>query len=906
MTFLYRFALLAYPRAFRRDFGEAMLDMIGEQHRRARARGGLAALGYWRFAFADVLRNSLAERTRHWRRHPLTERPNLPPESPHDPKETMHNVIREVRHAIRRLVKAPVFSLTAIIIVALGIGANTAIFSFVDGVLLRPQPYARPAEIVDVYQDSDDGAPNSNSFPAYRDIKSHQAVFSDAVAIMPFGVTLLEAEGAHRLATEWVTSNYFSMLGLAPYVGRDFEPADQLDGGEPVAMLSYSVWQSRFGADPDILGRRLNLNGTMVTVIGIAPREYGGIIPGFSAEIWMSLAGMRPVFGNYVGNTIDNRGDHWFQVKARLAPGVTPPQAQAAMTALADRLAEEFPEFNKGRRITVFAPGEVRLHPSFDAQILPMSAGLMGVVGLVLLIACSNLANLLLLRSAARSKDISVRLALGASRGQVFTHVLSESLLLSLAGGAVGLLLARWAIGAFMAAELPLGLPAPIDLRLDPRMLVFTAGLALVTGITFGLIPAWRLSRSDIVSSIRDDVTPLTFRQGRITLRNALVVGQVAVSFVLLVVAGLFVRSLGAAQHAEIGFDPGGIAVVSADLAHSGYDGAEARTAFNTLLERVAALPGVDSATLALQIPVRGGGGSSTLIVDGYIDSNGTEAVEVTRAVVGPGYFRTLGVPLLHGRTFAATDNNDSATVIIISETMARAYWETTEVVGRRVRGQGGDPESWMEVIGVVADVNIESVTDVTEPVFYLSTGQSMGTQAYVIARTAGDPAGLLAPMRTALREIEPTVPILQLTTMEQHLAGALQMERFTARLLSGFGVLGLVLAALGMYAVVGFAVERRTSELGIRMALGAARSQVVRMVIGEVMVIVAVALAIGLGAALLVSPAVSSVLFGVAPMDPVTLIATAALLALTAIVATWLPARRAAGVDPVRALRTE
>jgi len=314
-----------------------------------------------------------------------------------------------------------------------------------------------------VYQDSDDGDPNSNSFPAYRDIKSHSAVFSDAVAIMPFGVTLLEDEGAHALATEWVTSNYFSMLGLAPYLGRDFEPADQLDGGEPVALLGYSTWQGRFGADPDILGRRLNLNGTQVTVVGIAPREYGGILPGFSAEIWMSLAGMRPIFGNYVGNTIDNRGDHWFQVKARLAPGVTAPQAQAAMTALADRLATEFPEFNKGRRITVFAPGEVRLHPSFDAQVLPMSAGLMGIVGLVLLIACSNLANLLLLRSAARSKDISVRLALGASRGQVFTHVLSESVLLSLAGGAVGLLLARWAIGAFMAAELPLGLPAPIE-----------------------------------------------------------------------------------------------------------------------------------------------------------------------------------------------------------------------------------------------------------------------------------------------------------------------------------------------------------------------------------------------------------------------------------------------------------
>jgi predicted permease len=906
MSSLYRLALLAYPRAFRRDYGDTMLAMFGAQRDRALRQGGLAVLEFWRFAFADLARNSVAERTRRWRRHPLIDRPELPPESPRDPRESMQNAFREVRHAARRLIKAPVFSLTAVMIVALGIGANTAIFSFVDGVVLRPQPYERPEEIVDVYQDSDDGEPNSNSFPAYRDIKASTSVFSDATAVMAFGVTLLEEDGARPLATEWVTSNYFSMLGLRPFLGRDFEAADQVDGGEPVAILSYATWQGHFGADPDIIGRRLNINSVQVTVVGIAPRSYGGIAPGFAVEIWMGLAGMRPIFGNYVGNTIDNRGDHWFQVKARLMPGVSPQQAQSAMTALADRLATDFPDFNRGRRITVFAPGEVRLHPSSDQQLLPLSVGLMGIVGLVLLIACSNLANLLLLRSAARSKDISVRLALGASRGQVFAHVLSESILLSLTGGAVGLLLARWAINAFRAAELPLGLPAPVDLRLDPRMMVFTAGLALATGIVFGLLPAWRLSRADVVSSIRDDVSPISFRRGRITLRNALVVGQVTLSFVLLVVAGLFIRSLGAAQTTDLGFESSGLAAIAADLGHSGYESAEALGAFEQLRERVAAMPSVESASLAGQLPVRGGGGSSTMIIDGYVDPEGTEAVEVTRAVVGPGYFRTLGIPLLHGRTYEPTDNADGPSIVVISESMARAYWGKTDAVGGRIRGQGGDPDRWMEVIGVVGDVKIEQATDPMGPVFYLTTGRSFGTQAYVIARTSADPSSLLIPMRDELRAIEATVPILQLTTFEQHLAASMSTARFTTSLLSGFGALGLMLAALGMYAVVGFAVERRTAELGIRMALGADRLQVVRMVVREVMTLIVVALVIGLGAAVLVSPAVSSVLFGVSPTDPLTLGATAVLLALTAALATWLPARRAAGVDPALALRNK
>lgn len=916
MELVYRALLLAYPRAFRREYGAAMIELLRHQrdsaHRRTQRFGVIA---FWAFAFDDLARNAFAERTRSWRgtsvsglqRHnPTSNRPPLPAAPPRGLRETMINLLQELRHAARRLAKTPVFALTAVAIVALGIGANTAIFSFVDGVLLRPQPYERPEEIVDIYQDSDEGRPTSTSFPAYRDIRARTDVLSEAVAVMSFGVSLLEGDEATSMTTEWVTSNYFSMLGLSPHMGRDFEPADEIDGGEPVAILGYSAWQTRFGADPDILGRRLNLNGSPVTVVGIAPRNYNGIVPGFNRDLWLSLSGLRPLFGDYVGDTIDSRANHWFLVKARLAPGVNAVQAQAAMTALADRLAEEFPQYNKGRRITVFAPGEIRLHPNDDANMMSMSIGLLTVVGLVLLIACSNLANLLLLRNASRSRDVSVRLALGASRAQIFVHVLSESVLLSVAGGAVGLAVAGWSVGAFMAAELPFGFPAPADLRIDPRIMLFTTGLTLATGIVFGIIPALRLSRSEVVSSIREDVAPLTFRSGRLSLRNALVAGQVALSFVLLVIAGLFIRSLGNAQRADLGFQPDGLAAIGADLGYSGYDSTEANTAFEEFRQRVENLPGVDSAALADQLPLSGSRGSSTLIVDGYVDADGTEAVEVSRAGAGPGYFRTVGTPLLYGRTFEPGDDSDSASVSVISEAMARAYWGKPDAVGGRFRGQGGDADSWIEVVGVVGDAKVQSATEAPRPVFYYSTAQSLDTAAVVVARTSGDPAALLVPMRQQLRVIEPTVPILRLTTLDDHLSGALAVDRFTARLLSGFGVLGLVLAALGIYAVVGFAVQRRTAELGIRMALGAVKGQVVRMVIGEVMVIVAVALVVGLGGAMLVGPSVASVLFGVSPTDPVTLMATAALLALTAALATWLPARRAAGVDPVKALRSE
>lgn len=905
MELLYRLLLFAYPRRFRAEYGVLMLEMFRVQRRRAgRDPRRLGAARFWLFAVDDLIRNAAAERGSRLTgtSHPLIARPPGRGPLPLDRFDMMQTLLAEIRHAVRRLAQAPMFTATAVLITALGIGANSAIFTFVDATLLRPASFDRPDQVVSVYQDSDDGEPNSSSFPAYRDMAAYEEIFAEAVAIMPFGATLVQDDGVERLAAEWVTSNYFTFLGLQPTLGRNFEPADQADGGGAVAIISHAMWQERFGSDPGVLGETLRINGAPVTIVGVGPNGYSGVLPGFKLDVWLSLSTVRPAMGDYAGRTFDNRGDHWFQVKARLADGVTVPQAQAAMDQLAERLAREFPEYNDGRGITVFSAADVRMHPSVDGQLLPMSASLMGLVGLILLIACSNLANLLLVRGSARSRDISIRLALGASRARVLWHVLTESIVLAVAGGMVGLLLALWATRAFSAADLPLPLPAPVDLRLDWRVFLFTLGLSVVTGILFGLLPGLRISRSDVVASLRDDISAMSLRGGRFNLRNVLVVGQVSISFLILVIAGLFVRNLANSQQVPLGFAADRLASISTNAGYAGYGPAEAGPRLAELRERIAALPGVESAALTGQLPVRGSGGSSTLVVEGYAPASGTDSVEVMRSVAGPRYFETVGVPILYGRTFTDDDIETDANVAIVSEAFARTYYGTPDAVGRRFRGQGS--ETWIDIVGVAADVQIRDLTEEPTPQFYYAFGPGMGTSAIVVARTAGDPAALLQPMRAALREVDPLLTVSQLQTFDQHLSDALATSRLGASMISGFGLLGLALASLGLYAVVAFAVQRRTTELGIRMALGAGRSNVVRLVVSEVMTIIGAAIVIGLAISWFALPGVASNLYRVSALDPLALLATAAILAATGALAAWLPARRAASVDPVQALR--
>jgi len=853
-------------------------------------RATLMALECWRLLLVD-----------RFRRDPLPAGAPPPNRAPRK-GNPMESFIRDINYAVRQLVKAPVFTATAILIVAVGIGANTAAFSIVNAMLFRPQPFERSWELADIYQDSDQGEPNSTSFPAYRDIAAYDDLFSGVAATFVSSSSMQEGDGLTRVQLEVSTSNYLEVLGLRPSIGRWFEDTEDNAGGGAVAVLSYSAWQTMFGGDPDILGSVMRLNGAGVTVIGVGPAGYSGYMPLNAVDMWLSLSSLGPVMGEYSMATLEQRGDHWFFVKARLRDGVTKVQAQEAMDGLAARLAREFPDHNEGRDITVFTAGEVRVHPDVDAMLSPSAAFLMAIVGLVLLIACSNLANLLLVRAAGRGKEMSIRVALGASRGQVVRQLLTESVLLSLAGGALGVLLAAWAVQALMAIELPLPIPIATELSLDGRVLSFALILSVVTGIVFGLAPAVRASRADVSGAMRDEVSALAFRNRRFGLRNALVTLQVAVSFVLLMAAGLFIRSLGNASSVETGFAVDDVAYLQTNPSFAGYDGDAAHLVMADLLERTRALPGVEAAGLATTLPVTPRG-TTSLVMDGYEPPSGQNSVEVPFTIVDAGYFETLRIPLMHGRTFGAVDVVDGERVAVISEAMARRYWGDSNAVGRRFRSEGA-PDSWRRVVGVVSDTIVRDLTENTGPQVFYPWAQTQPSSGAVFVRTAGDPSAVLGMMREELRAIDADIPVLRANTMAAHLGDSLSLPRMGVRFLGGFGFVALLLASLGLYGVVSFAVGRRMRELGVRMALGAQAGQVVWLVMREVAALVGVGIGLGLALSLAATAALEGVLFDVSPTDPVTLAAVAAVLLLVALGAATVPALRAANADPTTALR--
>ncbi len=814
----------------------------------------------------------------------------------------MEALIQDLKYAARQLARSPVFTSMAVVIIALGIGANTAIFSGVNAALFRPLPFENPDELVDIYQDSDDGEPNSTSYPAYRDISGYTDLFSDVAATFDFVANLQTDDGIRPALVEYATASYLPMLGLRPSAGRWFDPEEDDIGAGAFAVVGHRAWQIRYGRDPNIIGQTVRLNGSPVTIVGIGPENYNGMVSGVAVDFWLSISSLQPVEGNFFAGTLDRRENHWFQVRARLQPGVTPPHVQTAMTALAARLAEEFPNLNEGRDITVFASEDVRVHPSVDGMLLPASAGLMAVVGLVLVIACSNLAILLLVRGASRARDMSIRLAIGANRAQLIRQFLSESVLLSAAGGVLGYAVAAWTLRLIMRYQLPLDVPVALDVGLDGRVLLFAVVLSLVTGIAFGLAPALRASRADVIATLRDDGESLSLGRRWFGLRNALVVFQVAVSVLFLVGAGLFIRSLSNAEAVEPGFSVVDAAFLETNAMQAGYGFEEGQVLYRTLLERIRSTPGVTSAAIASAPPI-GGRGTSTMIVEGYVSPDGTGAVELPFGFVGDGYFETMRIPILRGRSFGVADRADSRPVIIVNETLAQRYWGTTDVVGRRLRHQSAE-DSWMEIVGVVGDTKVREVVEPSRSIFYKPFDQSQTSTVSFLARTSGDPASLVTDLRSALRKLDAAVPVLRAKTMSDHIGESLIMSRISTAFLSGFSVLALGLAGLGLYALVAFAVSQRSTEVGIRMALGARSPQVVWMMVREVMTIVVVGLIVGVGLSLIALRGLTGFLYQVAAGDPATLLGATAVLAAVAFFATWMPARRAAHVDPVVALR--
>ncbi|HEX7117182.1 MAG TPA: ABC transporter permease [Longimicrobiales bacterium] len=887
---LIRLLLRLYPAPFRAAYGEEMVAFIAGRLERARVRGGrIAALRAGLRAAADIVRTAVAER--------FEVRSSI--QSKRKGDGPMSSMISDLRHAVRRLRATPLFTLSATAILAVGIGLNATVFSLVDTILLQPPPYEDPERIVHIYQDSDYGSPSSTSFPAYREMAAIEGVFSGVAATSSDGAVWETEAGPRNVSVEYATASYFPVLGLRPQRGRWFGPEHDRVGSAMVAVVSHRAWRTLLGGDPGVVGRTIRLNNQLVTIIGIGPADFNGEAGAVVTDFWLSISST-PVSGPYRVANLDRRQDHWYQVKARLAPGVTIEQAKVAMTGLARHLAETYPELNEGRGITVFAHDEVRLHPDVDGGLVTASAGMFALATLVLVLACSNLANLLLVRGISRGPELAVRQALGAGRGRVVRLLLFESLLLSALGGAAGLGLAAWSVRLVPGVPLP----APggtLDVGFDHRVVVFGTLLALATGLVFGLLPALRSSRTDVAGALRDESRSQSTGRGVSLVRGGLVAVQVAVSLVLVVGAGLLTRSLTNAERVDAGVDVERIAVIGTNLRQGGVETGELPIVTRTLLERIEALPGVESAALTTRLPVQDGG-TTTQVVDGYVPPSGTGAVEVPFAYVSRDYFETMGIRLVAGRGFTPDDRRGTPRVVLVNETAARVFWGG-DALGGRIRPQGSSG-AWMEVVGVVADVKVSDLREPPTPMVYYSADQVALGAFTIVARTAGAPAALTAGLRSALREVRPSLPVTRLGPLDAHLGETLAGLRAAAALLGAFSLLAIVLAGFGVYAVVTFTVERRARELGIRMALGAAPSRLVWTVVGRTLLVVAAGVVAGLAVAAFAMRVLDSLLFGVGSADGVTFTMAAALLAVAGGAAAFLPARRAARADPVEALR--
>lgn len=817
----------------------------------------------------------------------------------------MSDLLHEMRHALRGLARRPGLSALAVISLGLGIGVNSAIFSLVNAILLREPGVARPAELVEIYTSDSDGLRYAtSSYPDYADLRAQNDVLSGLAAYNPFIATYDDGSHTELLLGEIVSGNFFEVLGIQPALGRSFLPEeDATPGTHPVVILGHAFWQGRLGGDPDVIGREIRLNGKALTVVGVAPAPYKGSLPGLAANYWLPLM-LQDTLG--AGVKLESRGSRWLWMKGRLKPGVDAAQAQAQLGTLMQGLGAAHPDTNEGRALTVVPVRQIAINPAIDGPVFGVAGFLMITVGFVLLIACSNIANLLLARAADRRKEIAIRLALGSGRSRLVRQLLSESLTLALLGGAVGLVFAVWTTQLIVSFRPPVPLPISFDVGLDLRVLGFTFALALVTGVLCGLAPALQASRPALVPALKGEGAAMGRAYRTLGLRNLLVVSQVMISTLLLIGAGLFLRSLLGAQSIDPGFSArrGAVARLALDLGQR-YDEEEGRVFYRNLLERTLALPGVRGAALVSHLPLGGEVRSAHVRLEGQPLAEKEHGPEVDNAVAGVGYFTTLGIPLLRGRAFDEGDTAGAPPVAVVNETLARRFWPGEEPIGKRL-ARGGEDEPYLEVVGVVGDGKYRTLGEAPRPFLYMPFAQSYSPDMALVAVSEGNERALLAQVRAELEALDPSLPIFHLGTLGEHLSIMLFLPRMGAGLLAAMGLLGLLLASVGLYGVVAYAVSKRTREVGIRMALGAGGGDVLRLVVREGMALVAVGIALGIAAALAGSRVLGSLLYGIGTSDPVTYVTIPLLLAGVAFLANLLPALRATRVDPIRALRYE
>ena len=803
--------------------------------------------------------------------------------------------LHDLRYAIRQQRKNPAFTIVAVITLALGIGANTAIFSVVNTILLQPLPYKDPERLVLVWEENaKQGYPTDTPTAAnFGDWRDQNQLFEGMAAMAPDSFNLTGSGDPERLEGRRVSASFFPLLGVDPHIGRAFTAAEDQPNSGHVLLLSYGLWQRRFGGDAGVVGKTLNLNGAGYTVVGVMPPRFQFPTP--DDEVWVPIA--------FTQEQAADRNSHYLKVLGRLKPGVTLAQAQAEMSTIATRLQQQYPKTNTDLG-AVITP----LHEQIVGDIKPALLILLGAVGLVLLIACANVANLLLARAAVRQKEIAVRVALGARRRRLIRQFLTESVLLSTLGGLVGLAIAYGGL-VVLKSFIPENISQARAISIDYKVLGFTLLVSVATGLVFGLAPAIQAVRFNQIETLKEGGRDAATGGSGKRLRSLLVMAEVAISLVLLIGAGLLINSFLRLRNVDPGFRAENLLTMKIVLPEPKYEKWKMRSTFySDLIQRVQSLPGVKSAAVTTNLPLYSQGNSIGVRIEGKPEPPPGQELIVTTRIISNGYLDTMSIPLLKGRQLTDQDTDNSQNVAVVSETMARRFWPGEEVVGKRVSiGKVRSQEDWIQVIGVAKDVRQFELNDDPKPQMYLTYRQFGFFDAQdLVVKTDVDPASMASAVRNAVWEIDKDQPISNIRTMETILAESIARQRFSMLLLAIFAGVALVLAAVGIYGVMSYSVAQRTHEIGIRMALGAQTMTVLKLAIGYGLKLVLAGIAIGLIAAFALTRVMSTLLFGVTATDPTTFALISLLLIAVAAIASYIPARRATRVNPIIALRYE
>ena len=818
-------------------------------------------------------------------------------------------MLSDTRYALRWLLRSPGFTAVAVLLLAVAIGFNTALFSIVDAVLLRPLPVERANRLAAVYTKGGDGDKYAtSSYPDYIDFRARNTVFTDVLAVSP-AIAAVKAGDRSRMALgEVVSGNYFQLLGVKAAIGRTLLPDDDRPGAPRAVMISHRLWRRDYGADPAITGRTIHLHGQPYAIVGVARPEFGGMVPMLQPELWLPIAwveevepaGIQDAVPSPGRTRVERRGQRWLFLRGRLKDGETVERAEANLQVVMSQLAAAYPATNQGRPVATAA--NVRVHPEADARLRAVAAGLLVAIGLILLIACANVANMLLARASGRRREIGIRLAIGASRGRLIRQLLTESLVLTGLGAGVGALLAAWGLRLMESIPLPIPVSLSLNLGVDGRVLLFTTAVAGVAGLAAGLAPALRATRIDLSSDLKGEA-PEKAAGRRWTLRDGLVVLQTAVTLVLLVTAGLLTRSILKAQAINLGFRTGVVVALSAELSLIGYDEARATRLLASVADRVRAMPGVVTVSRAVRQPLAMNFNTNTVFFPDQRRADG-RGISVAATWIDEHYLAALSVPLLRGRNFTQSDIPSAARVAIVTEAFVQRFWPGQDGLGRHFRLRGPDGPDY-EVVGVTGDYKVQTVGETPTPYIHYALAQRDFTGNVLMARTSADPAALLAAMRRELLAVEPNVIFFESHTMAAQVDAALLPARIAAQTLTIVGAVATCIAAIGLYGVVAYGVGRRTREIGIRVALGASPGDVLGMIMRQGLGLAATGVAIGLALSWVAARAITSALYGVGAVDPAAWAMAVAVLLGAAALANYLPARRAARVDPSVALRT-